>query len=192
MTRIHGFPPVANTAARILILGSMPGQASLEANQYYAHPRNAFWHIVSELVGVAPDAPYAARTRALKSAGIALWDVLQSCQRQGSLDAMIQAETQAINDFQKFFRSHRRITRIYFNGATAETIFKRHVLPALDKFSASLTRLPSTSPAHAGMSFDEKLEAWRVILQPEKKKLIARNFQADRAAMSRYKRRGLA
>jgi hypoxanthine-DNA glycosylase len=168
MTRIQGFPPVASASAHTLILGSMPGQASLRAGQYYAHPRNAFWPIVSELLGVTAGASYAARTRALKSAGFALWDVLQSCQRQGSLDAHIQPQSGTVNDFQQFLRAHRRVARIYFNGATAETMFTRRVLPALDGVCARLIRLPSTSPAHAALSFAEKLEAWRDILPPER------------------------
>jgi hypoxanthine-DNA glycosylase len=138
----------------------MPGRASLHAGQYYAHPRNAFWPIFSELLGIKTGASYAARTRALKSSGFALWDVLQSCRREGSLDTKIEAESGTVNDFPRFLRTHRRITRIYFNGAAAEIIFMRQVFPALDGVSASLTRLPSTSPAHATLSFAEKLEAW--------------------------------
>ena len=167
MSRIQGFPPVATASAHTLILGSMPGAASLRAGQYYAHPRNAFWPIVSELLGVTAGASYAARTRALKSAGVALWDVLQSCERQGSLDARIQPQSGTVNDFRQFLRTHRRVTRIYFNGSTAEIIFRRQVLPMLDDDCAVLTRLPSTSPAHAALSFAEKLQAWRVILPPE-------------------------
>lgn len=164
MSRIRGFPPIANASARTLILGSMPGQASLHAGQYYAHPRNAFWPIVSELLGIRNGASYAVRIRALQSAGIALWDVLQSCKRDGSLDARIQAGSVTVNDFRQFLDSHRRITRIYFNGATAESTFRRAVLPALGPLSPTLTRLPSTSPAHASLSIKEKLEAWRLIL----------------------------
>ena len=164
MTRIRGFPPIANASAHTLILGSMPGQTSLHAGQYYAHPRNAFWPIVSELLGIRNGASYAVRIRALQSAGIALWDVLQSCKRDGSLDARIQAGTVTVNDFRQFLGSHRRITRIYFNGVAAESTFRRAVLPALGDLSPTLTRLPSTSPAHATLSIDEKLEAWRLIL----------------------------
>ncbi len=174
MTRIQGFPPLATAAAHTLILGSMPGQASLRAGQYYAHPRNAFWPIVSELLEIAAGASYTVRTRALKSAGFALWDVLQSCHRQGSLDARIQPQSAAVNDFRKFLRTHRRVTRIYFNGVTAEIIFRRHVLPGLDDDCASLTRLPSTSPAHASLSFAEKLTAWREILPAEENGCAAR------------------
>ena len=166
MSRIRGFPPVATASAHTLILGSMPGQASLQASQYYAHPRNAFWPIISELLQIESGASYSVRTRALKSAGVALWDVLHSCNRDGSLDAKIQPGSGNVNDFRRFLGRHRRITRIYFNGASAEMIFMRQVLPALNGICISLTRLPSTSPAHAALSFAEKLAAWREILPP--------------------------
>ena len=166
MNRIQGFPPLTTASAHTLILGSMPGQASLQAGQYYAHPRNAFWPIISELLEIKSGASYAVRTRALKSAHVALWDVLKSCNRDGSLDAKIQPGSGNVNDFRRFLGGHRRIARIYFNGATAEIIFMRQVLPVLDGAGISLTRLPSTSPAHAALSFAEKLAAWREILPP--------------------------
>ena len=83
MSRVHSFPPLADAQARLLILGSMPGRASLQANQYYAHPRNAFWPIMGSLIGFAADDPYQRRCDALLAAGVALWDVMASCRRQG-------------------------------------------------------------------------------------------------------------
>jgi hypoxanthine-DNA glycosylase len=159
VNRVRSFPPVARRDAEVLILGSMPGAASLAANQYYAHPRNAFWRIMGSVLGFDPAAPYAVRVNALKTARIALWDVLRSCVRPGSLDAMIADEEP--NDFAAFFRAHRRIARVYFNGAKAEASFRRHVLPALDARGIAFARLPSTSPAHAALSLARKTAAWR-------------------------------
>ncbi len=164
MRRIHCFAPIEDRNAETLILGSMPGRASLAAGQYYAHARNAFWPIIAELLRIDAAAPYAARVRALKSARIALWDVLGSCAREGSLDSMIERDTQTPNDFHAFFRTHRNISRVFFNGATAQACFNRHVLRDIDGAWVSYARLPSTSPAHAAMSFDDKLAAWRVVM----------------------------
>jgi TDG/mug DNA glycosylase family protein len=165
MARVQSFAPIADGNAEVLILGSMPGEASLAAGQYYAHPRNAFWRIMSELLQFDPGSGYEARIRALKKARIALWDVLQSCARQGSLDSMIERDTQIANDFRTFFRRHRKITRVFFNGAKAEACFKRQVLPEVVSGAVRCERLPSTSPAHASMSFEQKLAAWRLILR---------------------------
>lgn len=164
--RLVGFAPVAPRDARILILGSMPGAASLAAEQYYAHPRNAFWKIIADIIGVGADAPYAQRVAALKASGIALWDVLQSCKRRGSLDADIESDTLKVNDFAAFFRQHRSIEKIFFNGATAERYYTRYVLPELSADSLRRVRLPSTSPAHAAFSFEQKRDTWRAALEP--------------------------
>ena len=163
---IRSFDAVADARAVVLILGSMPGKASLQAGRYYAHPQNAFWRIMGELAGADPGLPYAERLERLKSCGIALWDVLRSCSREGSLDSAIDERSIRPNDFARFFRTHPGITSVFFNGATAERCFLKHVLPALPASAAHLRlhRLPSTSPAHAGLSYAAKLEAWRVIL----------------------------
>lgn len=164
MKRIYSFAPIARRDAEILILGSMPGAASLAAGQYYAHPHNAFWRIMGRLLGFDAGASYAARVRALKAARIALWDVLHSCVREGSLDSAIRVDTQVGNDFAAFFRAHRRIARVCFNGAKAESYFRRYVAPELDTATLAFARLPSTSPAHASLSFERKLAAWRSAL----------------------------
>lgn len=165
MARIHSFDPIADESAEILILGSMPGQASLDAGQYYAQPRNAFWEILEELGLPDRKAPYDERVRALKSARIAVWDVLRSCTREGSLDSAIERDEQIPNDFQTFFRAHPSISRVFFNGAKAEACFNRHVARGIDNDSIRYARLPSTSPANARMSFENKLDAWRAITE---------------------------
>ena len=164
MAVIQSFPPVAAPDARLLILGSMPGEASLRAGRYYAHERNAFWRIMGDLLGFAPDPPYAERLQGLTAAGIALWDVIAGCERSGSLDAAIVKTSVHPNDFVRFLAEHPGIDRVFFNGATAETNFRRHVLPQLVGSTLTLCRLPSTSPAHAARGYAEKLAAWSVIL----------------------------
>jgi TDG/mug DNA glycosylase family protein len=164
---ISGFPPIAGPDARILILGSMPSEESLRRQQYYAHPRNGFWPIMMTLLGQDPELPYAERTAAMVAHGIALWDVLGSCERTGSLDASIVSNSEVANDFTGFFRKHPRIQRVYFNGRKAEQAFRARVLPTL---SNDLSRLqfhclPSTSPAMASLGFRQKLEQWRQILE---------------------------
>lgn len=160
--RLFSFPPVVRPDARVLILGSMPGQASLAAHQYYAHPRNHFWPIMEALFGAAPALPYAARLEILQNNRLALWDVLQSCVRAGSLDSAIEGAV--AHDFTGFFREYPHITHVFFNGAKAEGLFLRHVkdIPA----GLILTRLPSTSPAHAALSFADKLSAWASVSGP--------------------------
>ena len=162
--RVRSFAPIAGRNARILILGSMPGRASLEAGQYYAHRHNAFWRIASELLQFDPGAPYRERARALRSARIAVWNVLHSCVRPGSMDAMIDRDSETANDFRRFFRTHRGITHAFFNGAKAEASFRRHVLPGID-VPLRYKRLPSTSPANASVPWRQKIAAWRAILK---------------------------
>ena len=163
---IHSFPPIAAPEARLLILGSMPGKASLLANQYYAHPRNAFWPIIGELFGAGPKMPYARRVRILKLARVAVWDVLASCTRGSSLDSDIDEASIIPNDFVSFFRAHPHIERVFFNGAKAEASFRRHVLPRIEATRLRFARLPSSSPANASWSHARKLRAWRIIAAP--------------------------
>ncbi len=154
--RIFSFPPLARKDARILILGSMPGLVSLDAHQYYAHPRNLFWPIMGALFGANPALSYDERLQVLQDHHVALWDVLQSCVREGSLDSDIACEV--ANDFTPFFKNHPHITHVFFNGAKAESAFRRHVKDYPNNLI--LTRLPSTSPAHAALPFAEKLSVW--------------------------------
>jgi hypoxanthine-DNA glycosylase len=162
---VQSFAPVADRHADILILGSMPGRDSLAAGQYYAHPYNLFWKIMAAMLGFELQMPYRNRLRALRAARIALWDVMHSCKRAGSLDASIEASTIKANDFLSFFRSHKGIDRVFFNGSTAEATYVRHVLPSVTSLGLHYTRLPSTSPAHAALSYRQKLAAWRTVLK---------------------------
>jgi hypoxanthine-DNA glycosylase len=159
---IRGFPPIERRSARVLVLGSMPGVASLAAGEYYAHPRNLFWRIVGELYGFDPTAPYRRRTQALCLAGVALWDVVASCARPGSLDADIDERSIVVNSFTGFLTAHPHICRVCFNGRKAEAAWRRYVVRELPRArELSYELLPSSSPAHAGMSYPRKLRAWR-------------------------------
>ena len=158
-----GLPPVVDDGTRVLVLGSMPGQVSLRMQQYYAHPRNAFWRIMSELLGFDDHADYAARLDALRAAGIGLWDVLRLCDRPGSLDSAIVRDSMEANDFEKLFAQRPSITQVFFNGAKTEQVFRRLVAPNLARPPTYL-RLPSSSPANAGVAYDAKLRAWRAVV----------------------------
>lgn len=158
---LQSLAPVVNTDARVLILGSMPGAASLAQQQYYAHPRNAFWPIMASLYGFAADLPYAIRLQQLTAQGVALWDVLAHCERQGSLDSAIRNEQ--ANDFDSFFVAHPHISLIALNGGKAAQSFQKQVLPHLSVPVPRLLILPSTSPAYAAMPFSKKLQLWQQI-----------------------------
>ena len=157
------FPPIASPDARVLILGSMPGRASLAAGQYYAPPRNVFWPIMGCLLDFDASRDYPARVDALKVAGIAVWDILDSCHRPGSLDSAIADDSLVANDLPGFLATHAEIHHVFFNGAKAESCFRRHIKLTMAEPQIGFARLPSTSPAHAGLSFERKLEAWRAI-----------------------------
>jgi len=161
--RVHSFPPISDPASRVLILGSMPGQASLRAKQYYAHPQNAFWRIISALLGLEAGTPYEMRVEAVRARGIALWDVMKSCTRESSLDSDVVESSIVPNAFPSFLRAHPRIRTVCFNGAKAEQSFQRHALPVLGAAALDLIyyRLPSTSPANASIPYAAKLAAWR-------------------------------
>jgi TDG/mug DNA glycosylase family protein len=163
--RLHGLPPVVDARARVLVLGSMPGAESLRRQEYYAHPRNHFWRIVEDVLGVPRALPYPRRLEGLRDAGVALWDVLGECARHGSLDTGIERDSMAVNDIPALLAQYPRIDGVLFNGLFAETVFRSRlgaaVGPALPR-----RRLPSTSPANAARPYAEKLSAWREALQP--------------------------
>jgi hypoxanthine-DNA glycosylase len=165
MSYVHSFPPIASATSRVLILGTMPGKASLRERQYYAHPQNAFWRIAGAIVGFDPASPYEIRADLMRAAGIAIWDVLKSCTRQGSLDSDIVPSTAVPNDLPGFLCEHREIRRICFNGAKADALYARHVRPYLAVGrEVHYVRLPSTSPANASVPWPAKLQAWQAAL----------------------------
>jgi hypoxanthine-DNA glycosylase len=163
-TRIHGFPPLVGSTSRVLILGSMPGAASLSTRAYYAHPRNAFWPLVAGVIGVDADAPYDDRARALVRAGLALWDVARSCVRQGSLDAAIDDASVDHNDVAGLLHAHRAIRRVCCNGAKAAALYRKHVAATVVELELDVRVLPSTSPAHAAMPLTAKRARWLAAL----------------------------
>lgn len=165
MSFVKSFAPLAAPDAKVLILGSMPGEASLQAGEYYAHPRNAFWPIMGQLFGFDPSVTYDERVSCLMAARVAVWDVLASCHRVGSLDSEIDDTSVSVNDFESFFRQHPQIQRVFFNGTKAEHSFRKWVIPTLPGLDLKLMRLPSTSPANASFSLEKKRKAWEAIFQ---------------------------
>lgn len=161
-----GFPPVEPAEARILILGSLPSVESIHRQQYYAHPRNLFWPIMGELFDAGREVPYPERLERLSAQGVMLWDVLHAAHRPGSLDSSIDPQRMKPNDFKSLLARHPELRLIVFNGAAAETLFKRHVLKASGDWlrGVEMIRLPSTSPAHAAMTFEQKLAEWYKML----------------------------
>ena len=168
MTHDECFPPIARADARLLILGSLPGRKSLDMQQYYAHPQNAFWKVIAQVLGFGSSLPYERRVESLTAHGIALWDVLAAAERPGSLDSSIVHASATANDFASFYRAHPHIRRVLFNGRKAEEMYGRLVLAGVSAEFADMrySCMPSTSPAHAGMTFAEKLEKWRKELSP--------------------------
>jgi double-stranded uracil-DNA glycosylase len=167
MSTINGFAPIVSGNASVLILGSMPSEASLLRQQYYGHPRNAFWPIMNALLGSDSELGYQRRKEMLMENGIAVWDVLQSCNRLGSPDSNIKLATIKTNDFTSFFSEHKYIKRVFFNGRMAEKLYLKRILPDLnDRFSyLEYKCLPSTSPAYAFLKLEQKIEAWKAIKQ---------------------------
>lgn len=161
----YSFPPLVEASPTMLILGTMPGIASLQAQQYYAHPRNAFWPIMAIVYGFDVSLSYDERCSQLMQNDVAVWDVLAACHRPGSLDQHIDQKTAQPNDFLSFFKRYRNVKHVCFNGQKAANLFKKHVLPDLDKSCIDMTTLPSTSPAHASLSFEQKLIVWESALR---------------------------
>ncbi len=158
MTRLHGLPPVVDAGTRLLVLGSFPGVASLRAQCYYGHPQNAFWKILGALWGLPlAQAPYADRLSAVRERGLGIWDVYASCLREGSLDTAIRDAE--LNDFASLRIQCPQLQAIAHNGGESFR-HARHTR----SLGLPVHRLPSTSPANAGWSFDRKLQAWAEVL----------------------------
>ncbi len=172
------FPPIEPPHARLLILGSMPGKASLNKGQYYAHPRNAFWPIMQHLIGLDPAWPYKDRLDALHSAGIALWDVLDSCERSSSMDQDIVPASETLNDIQGLLARHPGLFAVAANGQKAASLLRRHLSIVRQPTSTSMRTsetltvnnrslaffaLPSTSPASARLNLAAKKHQWEVL-----------------------------
>ena len=157
--RLHGLAPVISRQTRLLILGSFPGIASLQAQQYYGHPRNHFWPILSALWGSDLAAlPYAAKLAELRRRGLGIWDVYASCRRVGSLDAAIEDAT--FNDFASLKQRAPQLHDVAHNGGESARAMSR-----LAALGWTVHPLPSTSPANASWSFERKLAAWREVFE---------------------------
>jgi hypoxanthine-DNA glycosylase len=157
---LEGLPPIVGDDSRVLILGNMPSVMSLAARQYYGNPRNGFWRITGDIFGFDSSAAYDDRVASLCARGVAVWDVLRHCRREGSLDSAVERNSMVVNDFEAFFDAQPAIDRVYFNGAAAEKNFGR--LVGIDR-GLRYRRLPSTSPAQT-MRYEDKLAAWRAAL----------------------------
>ena len=156
--RIFSYPPIADASARILVLGTMPSVESLRQGFYYAHPRNAFWRIMAEIFGEELPVSMEENKSLLLRHGIALWDTLRSCEREGSLDSAIQRPEP--NDIPALLAECPDIRKICFNGAASETLFMRHIGPVE---GVELIRLPSTSPAYT-LAYAKKLAVWKAAI----------------------------
>jgi len=162
----HGLAPIAGKNCHILLLGSMPSEKSLEKQEYYGHPRNAFWKIMQTITNIDWQAPYQERVQGLHSIGIALWDIIAHCKRQGSLDSNIHRPSITLNPLAEFFKQHPQLRWIGLNGGKAFELFHRYIVkPDILSQNITYAGLPSTSPAHT-IKLDEKIAQWHRHLQP--------------------------
>lgn len=160
-----GFPPIIGHNPKILILGTFPGKESLRKNQYYAHSQNGFWHILCKLLKISPESSYEQKKEALIKNKIALWDVLKACERDGSSDQAIKHHTIQVNDFNNLFTRYPSIKFIFFNGARAEMEYRKRVIPTLNNHqNHKYCKLPSTSPAMASLTREQKYRRWAEII----------------------------
>lgn len=155
----EGFEPIAGNAVKVLILGTFPSEESLKQKRYYAHPRNVFWDMIAAICGTGVDDEYEKRCDLVRSEGIAIWDVLRSCDREGSSDGRIRRGNFIFNNISSFLSDHS-VNVIFFNGKKAALLFKQYVELTQLPFRPQLVILPSTSPAYATLSKLQKLERW--------------------------------
>lgn len=163
---VRSFPAVIGERPQWLLLGSMPSVRSLALQQYYGHPRNRFWPLMQCLFDIDPGTGYAQRCLALSQQRIALWDVLASCERSGSLDSAIRRDSEQANAIVELLTEHASIRGIAFNGLAAEQCFKRHFRSQLGCLPQTRVRLPSTSPANAAWPLPRLLQSWRILATP--------------------------
>nr|WP_219629816.1 DNA-deoxyinosine glycosylase [Stenotrophomonas maltophilia] len=157
-----GLQAQVNVQCRVLLLGSMPGAASLQEQRYYAHPRNRFWSLMADICGFDAGLPYAQRLQAVRAAGVGLWDVIGQCERRGSLDAHIVRGTEVPNALPALIASLPELELIGCNGGASMLAFQRWVLPRLEA-PPRLLALPSTSPANAAWSLPRLRVAWQPV-----------------------------
>lgn len=161
MAYVQSFAPIVNEKTRVLVLGSMPGVTSLKKSEYYGHPQNKFWPIMQEMFGIPVEMPYDERVAALLNRGVGLWDVIGECYRPGSMDSDIREVE--VNPLVDLVNQNSSISWILLNGKKALEQFRKNVASDLPS-SIQFQDLPSTSPAHARMSFEEKTRVWTEVL----------------------------
>jgi len=165
-SRVASFPPQIAAGCRVLVLGSVPSVRSLELRQSYAHAHNLFWPFMGELYGAGPELPYSERIARINAAGVGIWDVLEYCERSGSLDSSIVAASEVPNDIPRLLADHRSIAVIALNGGKAQQVFARRIaplIPAERSADLAVLALPSTSPANASIPRARKFERWSEI-----------------------------
>ena len=164
MAVISSFALQSASAPDVLVLGSIPGVASLQAVQYYAHPRNAFWPVMAEFFDFDRDLAYPQRLATLLQQGVALWDVLQRCERQGSLDSAIQSTSIQVNPIADWIKQNPQLRLVLLNGGKAATEFRKHFAELTELPNLDIQAMPSTSPAYAAMPYDVKKQRWHAAL----------------------------
>ena len=159
---LTGLPPLIADGSRVLILGSFPSEMSLSKHEYYGNPQNHFWPVMEALFGIDRSAPYHERTSRLLEQGVAVWDVIAQCAREGSGDDRIEHEV--ANPLADLLRDHQGIGRVVFNGGAAHATARTLVPDIFALTGLQCARLPSTSPRNARMRLADKIETWRRIM----------------------------
>lgn len=163
---LTGLVPIVGQHPSVLILGSMPSVASLEKQQYYGHPRNAFWPLLAHCLSFELEQDYSLNVEQIKQRGIAVWDVIGQCKRKGSLDSAIVKGSEVMNPIQSLLEKNPGIKVIGLNGGKAAALFKKNCLPRLsNEVNLEILALPSTSPANAGMNFEQKCVKWQPLFE---------------------------